>query len=98
MTGYSFHNGEFFIFCNVGVPGNTGDDYDNRWIGEDFHWFGKWKSHLNQKRFGQMLNAGSIVHVFYRRDSKAPFTYAGLGKVKKIEGERPVKVIWTFPE
>src|SRR5436853_5241090 len=26
-TGYSRWNDEFFIFCNVGIPGKTGHDY-----------------------------------------------------------------------
>src|ERR1019366_6775977 len=77
MTGYSHYNGEFFIFCNVGVAGTTGDDYDNHWEDSELHWFGKWRSHLGQSRFSQLLSEGATVHVFHRKDNHAPFNYAG---------------------
>ena len=96
MTGYSYFNGEFFIFCNVGVAGTTGDDYDNHWAGDLFHWLGNWKSHLGQSRFSQLLSAEATVHIFYRSDTRAPFTYAGMGRPLSAEGEKPVRVIWSF--
>lgn len=96
MTGYAHHNGEFFIFCNIGVAGTTGDDYDNRWVGTELHWWGKWHSHLGQPRFSQLLSPGATVHIFHRKDTRAPFAYAGLGRASSVKGERPVKVVWSF--
>ena len=34
LNGYHRHGEDYYIFCNVGVPGRTGHDYDNHWEGE----------------------------------------------------------------
>lgn len=51
LNGYHRHNDDYYIFCNVGIPGRTGHDYDNHWEGEN--WFGTEKlSHtLNSPRY-----------------------------------------------
>ncbi len=40
-TGYTSYNGDWFIFCNVGVPGRTGHDYENSFVGDELHWQGE---------------------------------------------------------
>ena len=40
-TGILEHNGEFFIFANIGTPGRTGHDYSNRWEGSHLRWYHK---------------------------------------------------------
>src|SRR6266704_5670309 len=82
QSGYVRHRGEWFIFANVGVPGRTGHDYDNRWRGTTFVWWGNLSSHADQPSIKRILTRGTKIHIFTRRDNKAPFRYAGLGRVQ----------------
>jgi hypothetical protein len=52
VTGYTRYNNEIFIFCNVGVPGRTGHDYPNRWLGKKLVWFGKTHASADQPLIG----------------------------------------------
>ena len=40
LTGEKYE-GDWFIFCGVGVPGRTGHNYGNHFVGDDLIWFGK---------------------------------------------------------
>lgn len=40
-TGYVEHNGASFLFCNVGIAGATGHDYNNYFDGSDLIWRAK---------------------------------------------------------
>jgi hypothetical protein len=95
-TGYGRWNGEFFIFCNVGSPGRTGHDYANRWYGSDLIWFGKSQTTLNQAEVRDLLSGNFPVHLFWRGDDRAPFTYAGMATAVEAQDTTPVEVIWTF--
>lgn len=95
-TGYTRYKNDFFIFCNVGVPGRTGHNYGNRFIGEDLLWFGKTNSHIGQPFVSCLLNSGSNVYIFYRTNDKDPFTFAGLGRTKDYQNTTPVQVLWSF--
>jgi|GEM_PF-1798525 len=97
-TGYREYNDSFYIFANVGVAGRTGHDYDNRFEGSDFIWYGKVKSSLKQPLIKKMLLPNSSVHIFTRTDDRAPFSYNGLGKVKEVVDSTPVQVTWTIVE
>ncbi|GKR04431.1 hypothetical protein KAM472_41740 [Aeromonas caviae] len=39
LNGYHRHGEDYYIFCNIGVPGRTGHDYDNHWEGEKLIWY-----------------------------------------------------------
>lgn len=97
-TGYVECNGVDFVFCNVGAAGRTGHDYDNFFDGPDLVWRGKTNSHLRQPTIRRIIEPGAEVHVFWRTDTRAPFTYGGLGQAAEVEDVTPVKVRWRFTE
>lgn len=97
-TGYNKHNNDWFLFCNIGSPGRTGHDYNNRFIGDDLIWFGKTGSKLEHSSIQSMLHPSGKVFVFYRENDRESFTYAGAGKAKSWESSVPVKIVWEFVE
>ena len=76
-TGYTNYEGDWFIFCNVGVAGRTGHDYQNRFIGDELLWYGKNKSHVGQESVKSLLDSTLNVYVFFREESRDPFTFSG---------------------
>lgn len=95
-TGYAEQNGADFIFCNVGIPGRTGHDYNNHFENNDLLWHGKTNSHKNQPVIQRMTGEAAEVHVFWREDERDPFTYAGLASAVEVTNDTPVKVRWRF--
>lgn len=95
-TGYHRHNGEWFIFANVGIPGRTGNDYANQWIGDDLQWEGKTNSRLGQPVIDELVGGNVPVHVFWRTNDRDPFAYAGLARALKVKETTPVRVLWGF--
>ncbi len=95
-TGYHRLGNDFFIFCNVGVPGRTGHDYDNKFIGDDLYWFAKNGTRLDQKTIVKLLNPIGNIYIFYRTDSSLPFTYAGTGRPKSFKDSTPVQITWEI--
>ena len=95
-TGYAQHQGEVFIFCNIGVAGRTGHDYPNRWVDDALDWFGKTGSKPGQPMIKAMVTGAVTTHVFWRGRDRAPFTYAGVGFADGVWGEDPVEVLWRF--
>lgn len=95
-TGYREYEGNIFLFSNVGVPGRTGDDYNNYWDGEDFIWEAKSNSKLAQPMIQKMIKPGLInnIYLFTRTDNKDDFTYQGTVIVKEFKDTSPVKIIW----
>lgn len=97
LNGYHRHGSEYYIFCNVGVPGRTGHDYENYWEGETLVWHGKNGSHFGQESIKNIISDSYLVRIFYRESDRAPFTYAGIGKAIPYESTaRPVRVDWVF--
>jgi 5-methylcytosine-specific restriction protein A len=95
-TGYARLNNDWFIFCNVDVPGRTGHDYPNAWVGDDLQWFGKTTSHKRQPSIQHMTGETGKTYVFWRNDDQSPFTFAGCGRALSVEDATPVKVLWSF--
>lgn len=95
-TGYAERNGADFIFCNVGIPGRTGHDYNNYFDQDDLVWHGKNGSHKNQPTIVRMTSASAEVHVFWRSDERDSFTYAGLANAVDVIDKNPVQVRWRF--
>lgn len=95
-TGYTSYEGAWFIFCNVGVPGRTGHDYDNRFLGDDLIWYGKTGSHDKQPSIQAMLDPASSVLVFYREDDRAAFAFAGCARALSHSGANPIEIVWSF--
>ncbi|MDC0664374.1 DUF3427 domain-containing protein [Marinobacter sp. SS21] len=97
LNGYHRHGTDYYIFCNVGVPGRTGHDYDNHWDGEKLIWYGKAKSHFGQGATQNLISGEYRVFIFYREQDRAPFTYAGVGSPIPHTGtERPARIDWIF--
>lgn len=96
-TGYVQHGLADFIFCNVGLPGRTGHDYNNFFDGEDLIWRGKTASHSGQPTIQRITAAGAEVHIFWREEDRAPFVYAGQAKAVEVGSDSPVTVRWRFP-
>lgn len=95
-TGYARWNGEFFIFCNVGVPGKTGHDYPNQWDGPELEWSGKTGSRKDSPLVKDMLSGAFPVHLFWRGKTNGPFSYAGPATAVDVEDTSPVQVRWSF--
>jgi len=94
-TGYTKHAGEIYVFCNVGVPGRTGHDYQNRWEGDELVWFGKGGTRLTQSFIKEMISGDCRVHFFWRSAQYSPFTYAGWPDfITEIKDTSPVEVRW----
>lgn len=97
-TGYCLYKNDFFIFCNVGVPGRTGHDYGNRFVGDDLYWFAKQNTTLKQPEVQRLLNPPGFAYIFYRYDSRLPFTYAGTGIPISHQDTSPVQITWQICE
>lgn len=100
-TGYTRYKGDIFIFCSVGIPGQDGSDYDNHFLENEtshLYWYGKNKSHLGQSVTQDLLNPLVDVYLFYRTVPRGAFTFAGLAHPESHEGEKPVRVIWSFSD
>ena len=91
-TGYRKYNEAVYIFCNIGVAGRTGHDYDNHWEGEHLIWYAKTDTHINQPLIKEILSGLLPVHIFTRTDNTHPFTYNGLGEIENFENTSPVKI------
>src|SRR5262245_61580748 len=92
FTGYNQHDGDWFIFANVGVHGRTGHDYVNHWIGNELHWEGKTGSRRDQPAIQSMIQGR--VHVFTRTDDRLPFTYEGIATPAEVQDTVPVTIVW----
>ncbi len=95
-TGYTKYEGYWFIFSNIGTPGRTGHDYGDRLENGRLSWFGKTKSHIGQESIADMVSKTSVVLIFYRRESRSPYTFAGVGKASEVRDSRPVEVDWEI--
>ena len=96
-TGYHFHNGEWFLFPNIGTPGRTGHDYDNRWVDGRLHWYGKPDTTGEQPAIKRLIAPGAIVHLFTREADRDKFTYHGLVRPHNvIPKTEPVEIIWEI--
>lgn len=97
LNGYHRHNDDYYIFCNVGVPGRTGHDYDNHWEGEKLVWHGKTKSHFQQPAIQNLASGKHSAFIFYRTEDRAPFIYAGKGTpIPNHSIEKPARIDWIF--
>ena len=95
-TGYLSHQGAYFVFCGVGVAGRDGHDHGNFFDGDDLIWHGKQNSRVGQAMVDALTSSGTEVHLFWRSDARAPFTYAGRATAVEVRDEQPVLVRWRF--
>jgi 5-methylcytosine-specific restriction protein A len=95
-TGLARQGDDHFIFCGVGVGGRTGHNYENHFDGPDLEWRGRTGSSVHQPSIQALLNGTGKVHVFFRDDDRAPFTYAGIARAIAVRDTTPVEVRWSF--
>jgi hypothetical protein len=96
-NGYHRHGPDYYVFCTVGVPGRTGHDHANRWVGEKLEWHGKSQSHFGQPTIQNLISGDYRVLVFHRNNDRGPFTFAGIGQpIAHPSIERPARIDWTF--
>lgn len=96
FTGYAEHEGNVYIFCNVGIPGRTGHDYENYFDGDRLVWSGKGPSKLQHASIQSLLKPQGRSYIFYRLSDRGPFTFAGIAKPYQVFDTSPVGVIWEF--
>ena len=95
FTGYAKDIDDWYIFANIGVPGKTGDDYDNKFENNLFRWYGKNNSHIEQPSIQSLINKNTRVFIFTRTNNKDPkFTFWGEAYAQDVIEEKPVKVFW----
>jgi predicted HNH restriction endonuclease len=86
-----------FIFSNVNTSGRTGHDYANRFIGDDFEWYGKTNSTLYNNSIKSLLEPNGNIYIFTREDNNNPnFIYQGNARAKQYFDTKPVRIIWEF--
>ena len=95
-TGIARFQDQFLIFANVGIPGKTGHDYPNRWEGDRFRWYHKNNSQLRWPSVKQLLEKGSVIHIFWRDSSGEDFKYAGTGRPIDVKNTTPVEILFKF--
>lgn len=95
-TGYNKYNEDWFIFSNIGVPGRTGHDYDNYWLGDEFVWHGKTGSKISHDSIQSMLNPNGNIYLFTRDSNRSPFTFEGNVRVKSYKDTVPVTFVWEL--
>ena len=95
MSGIREHQGEFFIFPNVGTAGSIGGHSGNRWEGKRLRWFHKKASRPDWPSVKKLLDAGR-AHIFWRRSTQDMFEYAGYGRIEEVFGSAPVGILWSF--
>lgn len=98
-TGYTSFKGQYYIFCNIGVSGKTGHDYNNIFLGRNLKWEGKSNTNINQSTIKNMISGDYKVHIFTREDNKnVNFIYQGEGKALEVMDTVPVTILWGFEE
>lgn len=96
FTGYHEHGGAACVFANVGTAGRTGHDYANAREGSHLRWFAKTGSSTRQPQVRRLVDPATPVHIFWRTNTRDPFTYAGRGKALEVKDSSPVEVLWAF--
>ena len=90
MTGYVKPTGtnDLIIFMNIGVPGTTGHDFENKFDPDTntIIWYGKPNSKSKQPTFKKLFSKELIPHFFARWDSSnTKFVYLGTGSIVNFQ-------------
>ena len=99
FTGIVEHDGEFFIFANIGITGRTGHNYLNRWEGEFLRWYHKRGSDIGWSTVKDLLRSDATIHLFSRSADRDPFEYHGYAiPVNVLEESSPVEILLAVTE
>ncbi len=82
-TGYVRVQNNLIIFMNIGVPGRTGHDFDNKFDEKTntITWYGKPNTHSKQPLIKSLLEGKITPYFFARWDQKPNFIYLGIGSI-----------------
>ncbi|SDJ58674.1 5-methylcytosine-specific restriction enzyme A [Pedobacter sp. ok626] len=95
-TGYNRYMDDFYLFCNIGVAGRTGHDYNNRWEGNNLLWYGKSQTNVSQNVIKDLISNNFKIFIFTRTNSGKPFTFEGEGIAQDYKESTPVEITWSF--
>ncbi len=89
-TGYVRPTGtnDLIIFMNIGVPGKTGHDFDNKFDPDTntIIWYGKPDTHSQQPTFKKLFSKELTPHFFARWDSNyKKFVYLGTWSIVNFQ-------------
>ena len=85
ITSYAEMDGNLYVFLNIGVPGKTGHDFDNRFdrASRELTWFSKPNKKSTSPLFQRILKGHLSLLFFIRTDTKNKFEFLGGGQVTK---------------
>jgi 5-methylcytosine-specific restriction protein A len=95
-TGYHRYGNDFYLFCNIGVAGRTGHDYNNRWEGNNLVWYGKSQTTIHQTTIKHLISGNFSIYIFTRTNSDNPFTFEGRGLMLSYRESVPVEITWAL--
>ena len=82
VSGCVEHNGEFFIFANVGGPATTGHDHENRWEDNRLQWSHVERSKLSWPSVQKMLETGALFTYF--GEARTPVISSMQGMLRQL--------------
>jgi hypothetical protein len=94
-SGLHYYNGENFIFATMEAPTTTGHDYQNRWLDNQFEWFGKSGSIITHLGVSRLFEPNAVNHLFTKVGSSSTFEYAGQVQASHPESQNPIRVLWN---
>ena len=95
-TGYTLYKNDFFLFCNVGIPGRTGHSHTDIFEGDALRWNAKSNTRVDQPMIQKLLNPPGYVFIFFRTEQRSKFTYAGTGIPIDYKNTSPVQITWQI--
>jgi hypothetical protein len=60
-------------------------------------WSAKGNNRIGDLEIQELVSRRWPVHVLWRRESDAPFTYAGEGTVMEARDAMPATILWSCP-
>lgn len=84
---------KIILFVSEQKPGDF-TQYEDGLLGDVLYWEGE-QGHQNDARIVSAISTGDEIHIFFRREHRAPFTYLGQGQVARHElfAERPSRFV-----
>jgi len=93
-TGSNRFGNDWYLFCFVG--NDQANEYQNKFINDELHWFGKLQTKLHNESIQSMIFPAGKIHIFYREHKRQPFIYAGEANPVSWNDTSPVKIVWRF--
>jgi 5-methylcytosine-specific restriction protein A len=97
-TGYTPYENNWFFFCNIGVPGRTGHDYQNYFDGDLLISHAKLKSKIDHPSIKSIQSVETKKFIFYREDDLSDWIFAGMGTLVELQPGPPLRFVWQFNE